>query len=598
MHRTLSKNLILADRGRRGLTLERVYRELYDENRYLNCYGRLYPNEGAMTPGVTPETVDRMSLEKIRRIISTLRDGSFTWAPAKRAYIPKSNGKMRPLGLPTWTDKLVQDVIRSIIEPYYEARFRDASHGFRPNRGCHTALQALKSGFTGAAWFIEGDIKGCFDNIKHDVLLAILRKSIDDERFLRLIGDMLKAGYMEKWDYRNTLSGTPQGGVISPLLANAYLHKLDKYVEDVLIPDYTRGKVRKTNPEYSAISRAMVEAKANGDKKRWWELKQQQRTIRCGLPTDLNYRRLKYIRYADDFVLAFIGPKSEADDIKAKIGTFLRDTLRLEMSEEKTLITHATTEKARFLGYDIKVIYPDDVTIPAKNRHGRHTARMVNGKIRLEVPMDKVMACRKKFTENRKVVHRKDQLANDDYSIVVWFEQTFRGFAEYYGMAADRAKKLLPLKWVVETSMLKTLANKYRSTVSQIARKYRVWVETPEGRRRAFQVVVERPGKKPLVATFGGYSLGRDRQPKTIKETMTCWWWNTPRTEILDRMLAEKCEYCGKEGPCEVHHIRKVAPLLRKKGLAGWKKLMAVRNGKTLVLCRECHDKLHAGNLD
>jgi hypothetical protein len=180
---------------------------------------------------------------------------------------------------------------------------------------------------------------------------------------------------------------------------------------------------------------------------------------------------------------------------------------------------------------------------------------------------------------------------------VVWFEQAFRSFAEYYGMAAGRAKKLLPLKWVVETSMLKTLANRHRMSVSRIARKYKVWIETPEGRRKAVCVVVERPGKEPLVATFGGYSLGRDRARKPIEETMIRWWWNA-RTEILERMLANRCEYCEKEAPCEVHHIRKVGPLLRKKGLAGWKKLMAIRNRKTLVLCRDCHDKLHAGELD
>lgn len=597
MHNNLRKNLILADRGRRNLKLERVYRELYDVNRFLDCYGRLYRNDGAMTPGVTPETVDGMSLEKIQRIIATLRDGSFSWMPAKRVYIPKANGKMRPLGLPTWTDKLVQDVIRSIIEPYYEARFRNTSHGFRPNRGCHTAFQEIKAKFVGAIWFIEGDIKGCFDNINHDVLLGILRESIDDERFLRLTRDMLQAGYLEEWNYHCTFGGTPQGGVISPLLANVYMHKMDEYVEDNLIPEYTRGKARKRNPEYTAICHAMAKAKADEDEKRWWELKQQQRMIRCGMADDPTYRRLHYVRYADDFILAFIGPKTEAEDIKTKIGVFLRDTLRLEMSEEKTLVTHAATEKARFLGYDVSVRYPNGYLIPSKNQQGMFIGRMANGKIRLEVPMEKIMAYRKKFTENGRAVHRKDQLANDDYSIVVWFEQIFRGFAEYYGMAVDRAKKLLPLKWVVETSMLKTLAAKHCLTVSQIAKKYKVWIETPEGRRRAFQVVVERPDKKPLVATFGGYTLKTNRNPKTIEETTTCWWWSA-RTEILERMLADKCEYCGLEGPCEVHHIRKVGPLLRKKGLAGWKKMMAMRNRKTLVLCRECHDKLHAGTLD
>lgn len=597
MHNNLRKNLILADRGRRNLKLERVYRELYDVNRFLDCYGRLYRNEGAMTPGVTLETVDRMSLEKIQRIIATLRDGSFAWMPAKRVYIPKANGKMRPLGLPTWTDKIVQDVIRSIIEPYYEARFRNTSHGFRPNRGCHTAFQEIKEKFRGAIWFIEGDIKGCFDNINHDALLGILRESINDERFLRLIRDMLQAGYMEKWNYHLSLGGTPQGGVISPLLANVYMHKLDEYVEDILIPEYTRGKERQRSSEYRTIQRAMAKAKADGDEKRWKELKQRQRTIRCGVATDSSYRRLRYVRYADDFILAFIGPRTEAEDIKTKVGVFLRDTLRLEMSEDKTLITHAATEKARFLGYDVAIRYPDDYITPVRTQQGTYTGRMVNGGIRLEVPMEKIMAYRKKFTEHGRVVHRKDLLADDDYSIVVWFEQVFRGFVEYYGMAMDRAKKLQPLKWVVETSMLKTLATKHRLTVKQIAGKYRVWIETPAGRRRAFQVVVERPGKKPLVATFGGYTLGTNRIQKTIKETTTCWWWST-RTEILERMLADQCEYCGYKGPCEVHHIRKVGPLLRKKGLAGWKKLMALRNRRTLVLCRECHDKLHAGTLD
>jgi group II intron reverse transcriptase/maturase len=585
------------DRGRRNLKLERVYRELYDEGRFLNCYGRLYPNDGAMTPGVTPETVDGMSLEKIRRIIATLRDGSFSWLPAKRVYIPKANGKMRPLGLPTWTDKLVQDAIRSILEPYYEAKFRDSSHGFRPDRGCHTALQAIKTTFSGTVWFIEGGIKGCFDNIDHDVLLSILRESIDDERFLKLIHDMLKAGYMEKRDYRDTYSGTPQGGVVSPLLANVYLHKLDEYVEDVIIPAYTWGKTRKRNPEYTAIVHAMAQAKANGDHQRWWELKQQQRLVRTGLPNDPDYRRLRYVRYADDFLLAFIGPKSDAEAIKGQVGTFLKNTLRLEMSPEKTLVTHAATEKARFLGYDISVQYPNDRITPAANAFGTHIARKANGRIRFEIPMDKIMAYRKSFTQAGKVIHRKDLLANDDYSIVVWFEQVFRGFAEYYGLSVDRAKKLLPLKWVVETSMLKTLANKHRMSVAQIARKFRVWVDTPQGRRRAFRVVDERPDKQPLVATFGGYSLGRDANWKPIKDIPTRWWWNS-RTEILDRMLADKCEYCGSEEECEVHHIRKVGPLLRKKGLAGWKKLMAIRNRKTLVLCRRCHDKLHAGELD
>jgi hypothetical protein len=341
----------------------------------------------------------------------------------------------------------------------------------------------------------------------------------------------------------------------------------------------------------------MARAKARDDQEEWHRLKQEQRKVRVGLSEDPNFRRLSYVRYADDFLLAFIGPKAEAEDIKQQISKFLGTNLKLTMSEEKTLITHAATEKARFLGYDLKVIHDDQAVSTGANVFGKHTKRAINGKLRLEVPMDRIMDMRRKFMDGEKVTHRKEQLTNDDYSIVTWFDAIFRGFANYYAMAHDRARKLLPLKYVVETSMLKTLANKHRSTVSKIARKYKVRVDTPRGKRKAFRVVVERPGKEPLTATFGGYSLGREQGPKVNTDAMPRWWWNS-RTEILQRMLADKCEYCGKEGPCEVHHIRKLAPLLKRRGLAGWKKMMAMRKRKTLALCRECHDRIHAGTLD
>jgi retron-type reverse transcriptase len=169
-----------------------------------------------MTPGATPGTVDGTSAEKMKRIIASLRDGTFTWQPVRRTYIPKASGKRRPLGLPTWTDKLVQEVIRGILEPHYEARFRDRSHGFRTGRGCHTALTEIRQRFIGAKWFIEGDIQGCLGNVDHATLLNILRRPIDDERFIALIKDMLEAGYLEEWAHHYTDEGTPQGGIVTP----------------------------------------------------------------------------------------------------------------------------------------------------------------------------------------------------------------------------------------------------------------------------------------------------------------------------------------------------------------------------------------------
>jgi group II intron reverse transcriptase/maturase len=581
------KDAIHADRGRRGLKLERVYRELYDPDRFLKAYAKLYPNDGAMTPGVTTETVDGMSVDKIKAIILSLRDGTFSWTPTKRVYIPKANGKERPLGLPTWTDKLVQEVIRSILEPYFEAKFKDSSHGFRPGRGCHTALTACKSTFRGANWFIEGDIKGCFDNIQHRVLLSILRESIDDERFVTLIGTMLEAGYLEEWTRHETYSGTPQGGVISPLLANIYLHKFDEFVEEVLQPQYTRGRQRRINPAYNRHTKAMLKAKEAGDEVLWNRLKAEQRSIPVGQHDDDQFRRLTYVRYADDFILSFCGPKAEAEGIKTKIGGFLRETLGLEMSEEKTLITHAK-ETARFLGYDISIMHDDGMMSAAHNRFGTFRKRSINGLVKLTVPWGKIEAKCGEFTIDGKVRKRMDQMANEDFSIVAWYGIVFRGVAEYYCMAHDRARKLAKLKYVMQTSMLKTLAAKHKTTVNAMASKYR----TIRGEHVAYEVKVERPGRKPLVATFGGFPL--KRQDKEIKDQISRN--RNGRTEILERLLADKCENCGAEGDCQVHHVRKIANLLKRKGeRPGWVDMMILRSRKTLVLCRTCHSDLHAG---
>lgn len=286
MHEILKKLDIFADRGRRGLPLERLYRELYNPAFYLLAYAKIRSNDGAMTPGVTSETVDGMSVAKINAIIATLRNGTFAWSPVRRTYIPKKNGKLRPLGLPTWTDKLLQEVIRMLLDAYFEPQFLDCSHGFRPNRGRHTALTQVQRRFTGAIWFVEGDVKGCFDNIDHSTLLRILRESIHDSRFLNLLTGLLDAGYLEEWKWNHTFSGTPQGSVLSPLLANIYLHRLDRFVTDILQPEYTRGEHRRIDPQYKRISRAVSAAKAAGNIVQLRELKLQQRQLPSSLGND------------------------------------------------------------------------------------------------------------------------------------------------------------------------------------------------------------------------------------------------------------------------------------------------------------------------
>ena len=287
--------------GDKRIPLERVYRSLFSEDLFLAAYSKISRNKGALTAGSDErDTVDGMSLERIRRVIEDLRYERFRFTPARRIYREKKSGGQRPLGLPNFTDKLVQEALRMLLEAYYEPRFRDSSHGFRRRRGCHTALASLKYKFKGAAWFIEGDIRGCFDHIDHEVLMGILARDIQDGRLLNLIRMGLEAGYLEDWQYNRTYSGTPQGGILSPLLANIYLNELDGFIEDVLMPQYNRGWRRATNPAYKRYEYAIQQARKNGSAERVKELERQRRRIPSQDVNDPNYRRLQYIRYADD----------------------------------------------------------------------------------------------------------------------------------------------------------------------------------------------------------------------------------------------------------------------------------------------------------
>ena len=290
---------VLRERGRKGLPLTQLYRQMFNRDLYLLAYGNIYSNQGAMTPGVGEETADGMSEEKIDQIIGAMRREKYWFPPARRVYIPKKNGKLRPLGMPTWSGKLVGEVVRLLLEAYYEPQFSDDSHGFRRERGCHSALRKIDDTWTGTAWFIEGDISDCFGSLDHDILLGILAEKIHDNRFLRLMRNMLKAGYLEDWEYHETLSGCPQGGVVSPILSNIYLHKLDEFVGQELIPQYSRGARRRTNPEYKRVYRQLENARQRGDRAAARDLKKQLRTLPTVDPMDPGYRRLKYTRYAD-----------------------------------------------------------------------------------------------------------------------------------------------------------------------------------------------------------------------------------------------------------------------------------------------------------
>ncbi len=484
---------VLRERGRRGLPVNRLYRQLFNPRLYTLAYQRLYSNSGAMTAGVTEETVDGMSLDKIRDIIAVVRAERWRWKPVKRIYIPKRDGKRRALGLPTFSDKLLAEVIRMLLNAYYDVQFSDHSHGFRPGRGCHTALGEVVDVWNGTHWFIEGDIAQCFDSLDHQVMVEVLGQRILDNRFLRLVDGMLKAGYLEDWRWNATLSGAPQGGIASPILSNIYLDRLDKFVETQLMPQYNRGERRRENAAYEQVSRAIRKAHRCGDRKMVRALRRHRRSLPSKDLHDPAYRRLRYCRYADDVLLGFSGPKSEAVQIKQRLGQFLRDELKLELSESKTLITHAVTQ------------HSDDKL----DRRGRRT---INAGIGLRVPREAIVRKCALYMRRGKPWHRPQMLSDHDYSIISQYQAEYRGIVQYYLLATD-VYRLGKLHWVMQTSLLKTLAGKHRSSVSKMARKYKTTIDTPEGPRTALQCVVERDGgRKPLVARFGGIPLKRQKK--------------------------------------------------------------------------------------
>jgi len=588
---------------------ERLYRNLYNPQFYLLAYQRIQAKPGSMTAGTDGKTIDGMGMARINALIEKMRDFSYQPNPARRTYIPKSNGKMRPLGIPSFDDKLIQEVVRLILESIYEPTFSDYSHGFRINRSCHTALKYVQKYFTGTKWFVEGDIKGCFDNVDHHVLIAILRKRIADEHFIGLLWKFLKAGYMEDWNYHNTYSGTPQGSIISPILANIYMNELDSYMAEYA-EKFNCGNRRKINPAFKKkldvcrgkeqrlkrnISKMSVEEK-EGLIAEIRELRRSLKSIPYSDQMDDSYKRLCYIRYADDFLIGVIGSKEDAEQIKQDVGCFIRGKLHLEMSEEKTLITHGH-DAAKFLGYEVTI---------AKGEHNKKTKtgatrRVNNGKVLLYVPHDKWVkrlfsynALKIKYDKqngNKEVwepVRRTRLVHLDDLEILNQYNAEIRGLYNYYRLA-NNVSVLNNFYYVMRYSMLKTFAGKYRTRISRIIRKY----------RQGKDFVVEYPKKNGKVGKVLFYNNGFRRDTKVESgnpDIVARIFENYGRNSLIKRLQANRCEWCGAENvPPEIHHIRKLKDLSGRKQ---WEIAMIGRKRKTMALCIDCHDKLHAGKLD
>ncbi|WP_327259613.1 group II intron reverse transcriptase/maturase [Streptomyces sp. NBC_01240] len=354
---------------------------------------------------------------------------------------------------------------------------------------------------------------------------------------------------------------------------------MDKFIETVLIPQYTRGASRANNPAYARVRMAAVRARKRGNMTAARELRRQLRGTSSKDPHDPGYRRLRYCRYADDTLLGFAGPKAEAEEIKQRLAQFLRDELKLELNPDKTLVTQARTRAASFLGYEITVQH--SATRPS-----------VNGSVALRVPRQVIKAKCTPYLKHGKPERRTELFNRDDLTIISTYGAEYRGLIQYYLLAGD-VWRLSRLKWVAQTSMLKTLAAKHRSTVSAMARKYRAKISTPDGPRTCYEASVQRAGRKPLVGRFGEIPLKRQKkavlQDRPVVRPVA-------RKELITRLRMGKCELCEQIGQVEVHQVRKLADLTESgRPQPPWAQHMAKKRRKTLVVCTRCHEAIHTG---
>jgi group II intron reverse transcriptase/maturase len=594
----------------KGVRIKHLFRIMtHSPDLWMSAYARISKNRGAVTEGATQNTLDGMSAERINNLIALLKDGRYEPTPVRRVYIPKANGKRRPLGIPTGDDKLVQEVVRQLLELVYEPIFPNSSHGFRPKRSCHTALIEVRDTWLGTKWIVDMDISGFYDNIDHKKLIDILAKKIDDKRFIALIGKLLHAGYLEDWKFHGTYSGTPQDGICSPILANIFLGELDRFVENQC-DEFNKGARRNGNPAYNQITAKIRRlrdelhfAKKHGGflpgfesetKEVLTRLESERRRIPCLDSNDEGYKRLRYIRYADDFALGVTGTKEEAEQIKAIVTQFLKEKLGLDVAEEKSGIRHMS-EGFNFLGYYVCGQRGTQRTVKARCGYRNDGSsfygvkRTLTATIGLEAPKEKIWEfCRRQGYLNGSTPQRRPYLLQlDDLDIVKTYNAEMRGFANYYALAP--ATRLGIMEWAGVQSLFHTLAAKHKTTFKAMRAKLKAGDEhilrsTVDGKTRLLKVfkVKHRMGKP----RYGDL----DRRPSSIA-------FATRPSEIITRLERNSCEYCGRKGGYfEVHHIRRLKDV-RKSKQQDWEKLMCAIRRKTLVLCYECHNQLHHGGL-
>ncbi len=595
----------LGEISRQGKRLNGLFRLMEEPILWYEAYANIYANDGAMTPGVDGTTLDGFSEARVATIIKRLKDGSYCFNPVRRTYVPKPNGKKRPLGISSGDDKLVQEVVRIILEQIYEPIFKNSSHGFRPGRSPHTALEQIHEEWTAVKWIIDMDLRSYFDTIPHDLLIGMLKKKIEDKRFLHLIQAMLDAGFLEDWTYHTTYSGVPQGSICAPILANVYLHELDCFMAS-LKQQFDQGKWRKPNKPYNRYTQRISRLRKKGDvlkeegggkeqlrdiQRHIKMLQRQRRRLPSGDPFDGGYKKLYYCRYADDYVIGIIGSKADAELVRQEVRRFIEQTLKLTIAEEKSHIRHSK-EGVIFVGYWIKTYSGNRIVkVKCSNRHT--TRKSMSEQIQIHIPPEKLQ----KFCTNHKygnyvttkTRHKPERTILSNAEIILAYNGEFQGLANYYALAQNGKRDMNKLEYIWRGSMFKTLAHKHKTSVSKIAKQ----LKTEDGHT----LIIRGEHKTRYIRVFRLKDL-RKPEPTDphLDEQPNTYIWTLSRSEVIKRLNRKQCEYCETtEGPFEVHHVRKLKDVAKGKEL--WQQIMAARRRKTLILCRNCHHRLHTGTL-
>ena len=593
--------LVALSELRKGtLCTENVYKRiLLDPDILETAYNKISKNMGALTPGTDKITLDGTSRKSLEKISLELKSHAYEFKPARREYIPKANGKLRPLGIPSPRDKIVQQAMVMILEAVFEKHFLESSHGFRPNKGCHTALKQV-SRWSGVSWFIEGDIKSYFDTIDHHILANFIKTKIHDQQFLELYWKAVRAGYVESKSGKKIDStvGTPQGSIVSPILANIYLHRLDLLMNKIRTESQQSGKTSKPNKRYIKLhSRAHTLYKRmrrteNHNQKDKEELRKVI-AERGKLPSTVRAEgyRVYYVRYADDFLVGITGTRAKANQIRQTIGNFLEKELKLTMSEDKTKLTEATNKlsKAHFLGTEIyrnqsRTYDQKSVRKYYAAKERKFVGRIGNSKISLLIPIRRVVIrleeqnmCRiDDWNQGKIVPTAKTAWINlEPQKIVDKYNMVLLGYRNFYSFADNRNRMQL-IQFIIQHSCAKTLGRK-------LSLKTRALVFKKYGTRLA---VTKGDKALKLLKSHKRTGVFKVNPPDPLEAVYYSLRSNSP--------LNKSCFICDSTEDIEIHHIRK----LQGKTRGNMIDVMKALNRKQIPVCHTCITNIHRGIYD